>query len=135
MAHFFVFFALFLTCCRLSAQPRPPLQRWVYCPQNLAVDANLDQLERLFRRAAKAGYTHVLLSDSKFSRLGEMDAHYFHNVDRLKKIARELNLEIVPALFPIGYSNDLLWHDPNLAEALPVRDALFVVRGGEARLQ
>lgn len=111
------------------------LQHWLYCSQNLWVDKNIDGLELLFRRAAQAGYTHVLLSDSKFSKLGDMDARYFRNVERVKKLAAELNLEIVPALFSIGYSNDLLWHDPNLVEALPVRDALFVVKSGEARLQ
>ena len=113
----------------------PVSERWVYCAQNLSVDHKIDELEALFRRAARAGYTHVLLADSKFARLGDMDARYFRNVERVKKIAAELNLEIVPALFSIGYSNDLLWHDPNLIEALPVRDALFVVRGGGARLQ
>jgi hypothetical protein len=110
-------------------------ERWVYFAENLAVDENIAGLETLLRRAARAGYTHVLLADSKFARLGEMDARYFRNVDRVKKIATELHLEIVPALFSIGHSNDLLWHDPNLIEALPVRDARFVVRGGEARLQ
>src|SRR6266513_6046269 len=108
---------------------------WLYCSRNLWVDKNIDDLESLFRRAARAGYTHVLLADSKFSKLGDMDARYFRNVDRVKKLAAELNLEIVPALFAIGYSNDLLWHDPNLIEALPVRDALFIVKKGEARLQ
>jgi hypothetical protein len=111
------------------------LERWIYCPQNLWVDKNLDNLEALLRRAAKAGYTHVLLSDSKFSKLGDMDAHYFRNIERVKNLASELHLELVPALFSIGYSNDLLWHDPNLIEALPVRDALFVVKNSEARLQ
>jgi hypothetical protein len=99
------------------------------------VDQNIDRLEAVFRRAAQAGYTHVLLSDSKFAKLGDMDARYFRNIDRVKKAAAGLRLEIVPALFPIGYSNDILWHDPNLVEALPVRDALFVVRDGAARLQ
>jgi hypothetical protein len=126
---------LLLAGLTLWAAPHPALQRWLYCSQNLAVDANIDQLEPLFRRAAKAGYTHVLLSDSKFARLGEMDPRYFRNIERVKKLARELNLEIVPSLFAIGYSNDLLWHDPNLIEALPVRDALFVAHGGQARLQ
>ncbi len=110
-------------------------ERWLYTPSNLLVDKNVDELETLYRRAAKAGYTHVLLADSKFSKLGDMDARYFKNIERVKKIAAELNLEIVPAVFSIGYSNDLLWHDPNLIEAMPVRDALFVVQGGEARLQ
>src|SRR5438309_2029359 len=112
-----------------------PLERWVYCAQNLWVDKNIDQLEALFQRAAKAGYTHVLLTDSKFSKLGDMDARYFRNIERVKKAAADAHLEIVPALFSIGYSNDLLWHDPNLIEALPVRDALFVVDHGWARLK
>ena len=119
----------------IPANAAVPLERWIYCPQNLWVDKNIDSLETLFRRAAKAGYTHVLLSDSKFAKLGEMDARYFRNVDRLKKLAAELKLELVPALFSVGYSNDLLWHDPNLIEALPVRDALFVVKNGAARLE
>jgi hypothetical protein len=126
-------FWLVLWMC-MPAPPLQALERWLYCSQNLWVDKNIDDLEALFRRASKTGYTHVLLSDSKFSKLGDMDARYFRNVERLKKLAAELRLQIVPALFPIGYSNDLLWHDPNLIEALPVRDALFVVKGGEARL-
>src|SRR5207249_486104 len=101
---------------------------------NLWVDKNLDTLESVWRRAAKAGYNGVLLADSKFGKLGDMDEHYFRNIARVKKLAAELHLEIIPAVFPIGYSDSLLWHDPNLVEALPVRDALFEVRGGEARL-
>ncbi len=116
------------------AQAASP-QRWLYYSQNLLVDKNVDDLETVWRRAAKAGYTHVLLSDSKFGKLGDMDSRYFRNVERVKKLAAELNLEIVPALFPIGYSNDILWHDPNLVEAMPVRDALFVVTNGLARLE
>jgi hypothetical protein len=50
-------------------------------------------------------------------------------------MAADLKLEIIPALFSIGYSGNMLWHDPNLAEALPVKDALFVVKDGVARLE
>jgi hypothetical protein len=111
------------------------LEQWIYCAQNLWVDKNVDALETLLRRAARAGYTHVLLTDSKFAKLGDMDARYFRNVERVKKLAAELKMEIVPAVFPVGYSNDILWHDPNLIEAMPVRDALFVVQNGVARLE
>lgn len=126
-----------LACLFLSelAAAAPPLERWVYCPNNLLVDEDVDRLIVLWRRAAAAGYTQVLLSDSKFCRLGELDQRYFRNVERLKATAKELRLEIVPAVFPIGYSNDLLSQDPNLAESLPVRDALLVVQNGVARLQ
>src|SRR5439155_12714320 len=85
-------------------------KRWVYCSVNLWVDKNLDTLEGVLRRAAKAGYNGVLLADSKFGKLGEMDARYFRNVERVKQLAAELKLEIVPAVFPIGYSESLLGH-------------------------
>jgi hypothetical protein len=114
----------------LSGKP----ELWLYHATNLWVDENIARLEEIWRRAAKAGYRKVLLTDSKFSKLGDMDERYFRNVERVKKLAGELGIEIVPALFSIGYSNSMLWHDPNLAEGLPVRDSLFVVKGGEARL-
>ncbi|NBV20404.1 MAG: hypothetical protein EBS05_00160 [Proteobacteria bacterium] len=109
--------------------------RWVYLQTNLQVDKNVEDAEALFRRAAKAGYTGVLLSDSKMAKLGDVIPRYHQNVARLKSIAAETKLEVIPALFHIGYSEPMLWHDPNLAEALPVEDALFVVRDGVARVQ
>jgi hypothetical protein len=108
----------------------PPLERWVYCSQNLWVDKNVERLESILTRAAQAGYTHALISDSKFGKLGEMDGRYFKNIERLKAFADRLHIELVPALFPIGYSNDILWHDPNLIEGLPVLDAKFIVENG-----
>jgi len=86
------------------------------------------------RRAAAAGYTHLLLSDSKFSRLGDMDAHYFKNIAMIKELAASLGLEIVPSVFPVGYSNDILFHDPNLIEGLPATNVLLVVSNGVAAL-
>lgn len=125
---------LFLALALASAAVAAPLEQWVYVSRNLWVDKNIDDLEALFKRASAAGYTHVLLADSKFARLDDMDARYFRNVKRVKQLAEQLKLQIVPAIFPIGYSNDLLWNDPNLIEALPVRDALFIVKDGAARL-
>jgi len=110
---------------------------WLYYSTNLQVDENVNKLEAVWRKAASAGYTHVMLTDSKFARLGElgsMEKKYFANIQRVKRIAAELKLQIVPALFSIGYSNNMLWHNPNLAEGLPVRDSLFVVKNGQAEL-
>jgi hypothetical protein len=87
----------FLLLSFSSSLQAASLERWVYCAQNLWVDKNIEDLEALLRRAAKAGYTHVLLTDSKFGKLGDMDARYFTNIARVKQIAAELKLEIVPA--------------------------------------
>jgi hypothetical protein len=90
------------------------LERWFYVAQNLWVDQNITNVVALMQLASSAGYTHMLLNDSKFSRLATMDAHYFRNLAILKQTAANLNLEIVPTVFPIGYSNDLLFNNPNL---------------------
>jgi len=100
---------------------------WLYYPVNLQVNENIDKLEPVWRRAKQAGYTHVMVADSKFAKLGDVPDNYFKNVERVKLIAGKLGLKLVPACFSIGYSNDLLWHDPNLAEGLPVKDAPFLV--------
>ena len=131
--HAVVLFSLLGVVSQGRGEEPPSLRdRWVYVQTNLLVASNLDKLEPMLRRASKAGYNGVLLADSKFSRLADMDERYFRNVARLKTLCRELSLEIIPAIFPIGYSEGLLSRDPNLAEALPVRDALFVVEGGVA---
>ncbi len=114
--------------------PSHALEKWLYQATNLLVEKNVDSLETLWQRASAAGYTHVLLADSKFSRLNEMEARYFKNVARVKQIAAELKLEIVPAVFPIGYSNDILGQDTNLIEALPVKDLPLVVKDGIAQV-
>lgn len=126
--------SLLLSSSRAADEHAQARQMWLYYPTNLLVDKNVDQLESIFRRASKAGFTHVLIGDSKFANLDRMPREYFRNVDRVKHIAAELHLQLVPAVFPIGWSNALLNHDPNLAEGLPVRDQLFVVEHGEARV-
>ncbi len=108
---------------------------WVYKPTNLAVDKNVEECAALFQRAAKAGYTHCLIADSKFSRLGDLPDHYFKNAEKVKTAAAAAKLELVPALFSIGYSNDLLFHDPNLIEGPPVKDLPMVVKSGMAVLE
>lgn len=109
-------------------------KRWFYSSTNLQVDKNADALIDLIQRASKAGYNGLMLADYKFNILGRVPDRYFDNVKRVRGAAEEAKVEIIPAVFPIGYSSGLLAHDPNLAEGVPVRGAPFVVRGGEAKL-
>ncbi len=109
-------------------------RRWVYSPQNLLVDKNVDEVITLIRRASQSGYNGLMLADYKFNILERMPPNYFRNVERVQNAASDAGLEIIPAIFPIGYSAGLLAHDPNLAEGLPVTDAPFVVQGREAVL-
>jgi hypothetical protein len=132
-ATFPVLAALLVPVVLARAATEPALH--LYLQTNLAVDKTVDDAERLLQRASKAGYSAVLLADFKFGKLGDMGPNYFRNIERFKRAAVDTKIEVIPAVFPIGYSEGLLYHDPNLAEALPVRDALFVVKGGIARVQ
>jgi hypothetical protein len=117
--------------CALSASAETP-KLWFYYPTNLLPDENIPKLQAIWQRAAAAGYSTVLLSDSKFARLRTLPEHYFANCRKVRQIARNLKLDIVPAVFPVGYSNDILYNDPNLAEGLPVNDTLCIVHDGSA---
>jgi hypothetical protein len=120
--------AIAAPCTLLSA----PLQKWIYCGANLLVDAEVEHVEKLLRRGAAAGYDHMVIADSKFNRLHEMPEKYFAHLKAVQALATELHIEIVPTVLSMGYSNDFLGADPNLAEGLPVKDALFVVKNGQA---
>ena len=130
------FLILLVAALSSSAQA---LDKWFYYPTNLLPDENIPKLEAVWKRAAAAGYTKVLLTDSKFAHLEEMGGpnfpKYFPHIEQVKKIAAELKLEIVPALFSVGYSNDLLGLDPNLIEAIPVKAVPLVVQGGVAHVE
>jgi len=107
-------------------------RRWVWVMTNLLVEKEADRVAALVERAARDGYNGVVINDYKLNFLGRMPGHYFQNVARVKEAAGRAKVELIPAVFPIGYSNGLLTNDVNLAEGLPVEDAPFVARGGEA---
>ena len=120
-----------------TAEPAVPLfrERWVYCSTNLLVDQNVDRVLDLIERARRGGYTAIMLTDYKFQILDRMEERYFRNAERVKTAAARANLEIIPAVFSIGYSNGILAHDPNLAEGIPAREIPHEVRNGVVVLQ
>ena len=103
--------------------------RWVYVSTNLLVDANVEAAKKLFARAARAGYTGIVLTDSKFMRWDNLPNRYARNVARARRACRRAKLHLIACVMPIGYSNSLLSRDPNLAAGLPVKGAPFIVRG------
>lgn len=125
---------LFFACILSQLCSAKVTQFWLYKSVNLLVDANIPEVLALIQRAKACGVTHLLLTDSKFSRLAEMDERYFKNAGAVKKAAQAAGISIIPAVCPVGYSNDLLHADPNLIEALPVRNAPMVVKDGAAHL-
>jgi hypothetical protein len=103
-------------------------ERWVYCSANLQVDQSVKDVIALIERAGKDGYTAMMIADYKLQVLQRVPDFYFPNVERVKQAARKAGIELIPAVFSIGYSNGHLSQDPNLAEGLPVVDQPFLVR-------
>ena len=129
-AHFLKELLLLVLLIALGSPSLIAQELWVYSQTNLLVPEEVERIEKLMRRAKLAGYTHILIADSKFSRLSQLEQRYFNHVERIKKLAAELPMKLVPAVCSVGYSNDILSLNPNLAEGLPVREALYVVRSG-----
>jgi len=109
-------------------------RRWVWVMANLLVENEVDRTVSLIERAARDGYNGVVISDYKLNFLDRMPRNYFTHVERVKDAAAQAKIELIPALFPIGYSNGLLSNDTNLAEGMPVEAAPYVVQGREAVL-
>jgi len=127
---------LFLGCLQICLAGEAKLRlekRMVYLSTNFLVDANVTEAVEILKKAKAAGYNAVALNDYKFRILKKMPERYFANVAAFKKEADALGMEIIPCVFPIGYSNGILANNPNLAAGLPVKDALFIVRGNAAR--
>lgn len=125
---------LLSSAAALEAAPPEVSRRWVYLQTNLQVEENLGKTSEIMRRAAAAGYNAVVLADYKLNILDRVPGHYFKNADKVKALAAELKLELIPTVAPIGYSDGLLAHNPNLAEGIPVKDAPLVVKDGFGRL-
>ena len=117
------------------APPRWQGELWLWSSANLADSASAARVAALWRRAARAGYVTVVLSDLRFSRLATQDSAYFGRLRMLQSLADSMHMELVPAVLPLGRGQGaMLEVDPDLAEALPVREALFEVQGGVAHL-
>lgn len=108
--------------------------RWVYVMSNLQVAENVDKLIALMKRAKGDGYNGFVIADSKMQRLGLVPDWYFKNAQKLVDACKQEKMDLIPAVFPVGYADGMLGNDPNLVEGQPVRNAPFVVHAGEAQL-
>jgi hypothetical protein len=112
-----------------AAQAQQLRYKWFYASQNLLVDSNVSALQQLMQRAAAVGYNGVVLADYKLQILDQVPEHYFANAATVVASAQQNGLEVYPCVFPVGYANGMLAHDPNLIEGQPVHNALFVAGG------
>ncbi|MGC4042307.1 MAG: hypothetical protein QM758_00695 [Armatimonas sp.] len=109
--------------------------RWLYIAQNLQVKENVTKVVALLKRAKAADYNGVVLADYKLGILDRVPDFYFPQLSEVRDAARSLGMGLYPTVCSCGYDDALLAHDPNLAEGLPVRGAIFTVKGTEADIE
>jgi len=129
-----VIIVLMVQISSFAQPPRPLKYKWFYVSMNLMVNDNLPKVESLMERAAKVGYNGMVFADFKLNILDRMPQSYFDNIHRLRKLAKNLHMDIIPCVFPIGYSEGILAHDPNLVEGMPVKNEVFTVENGKANV-
>lgn len=105
--------------------------RLVYIQTNFLVDQNIDRVLEIIDKASKAGYNGIAVADSKFMRWDNLPEKYAINARKVREACKKKNISFITCVFPIGYSNDLLSRDVNLAEGLPVINAPFIVKNGK----
>jgi len=107
--------------------------RWVYVTRGLHKDSDVVEIRDIVRTASEHGLNGMVLATG-WDRLDLQPPHFFTRVEEVKAICQQHKIEIIPIFFSAGYGGSVLAHDKNLAAGIPVKDALFVVKGNEARL-
>jgi hypothetical protein len=104
---------------------------WIF-GWNLGRDTDVAEIEKVLRTAAASGLNGAVVSFG-LDTLCKKPPEFFTRLEKIKALCSELNLELIPAVFSIGYGGALLSHNRHLAEGFLVEDAPFEVSGGEAR--
>lgn len=108
--------------------------RWMYVSRNLSSDERLASIEELVRTGAEHGMNGMVLS-AGLELLDRQPEAYVERLRRLKAFCDEQGVEIIPIICSAGYGGSVLARNPNLAEGIPVENALFVAHGGTATLE
>jgi hypothetical protein len=107
--------------------------RWVFSQHNLQVASQIDALAEIEDTMAFHKLSGLQQNDFKYNRLESVPSWYFTNVDSLHRHSDRTNVEIIPGVAPIGYSEGILLHDPDLAEGFET-NTRFVIAGDSGRL-
>ena len=109
-------------------------KRWVYVSKSLRSDREVEDIRQIVQTAAGHGLNGMVLTGG-FDRMDLQPPEYFERLKQVKQFCDRLGVEIIPTGYNVGYGGALMAHDRNLAAGLPVKDALFIARGGEARFE
>jgi hypothetical protein len=116
--------------CTVQGQQYADRLVWIW-GSSLRTDSGLRQILEIIDTAAQHGYNGAVLQD-QLDYLSAQDSSYFRRLDSLKRVCDRLGIELIPAVFSVGYAGHILSLDHNLAEGFPVQSAPFTVQGIQA---
>ena len=105
---------------------------WIF-GWNLETKSDVEEISRVVATAGTHGLNGAVVSFG-LDTLCQKSADYFDRLSKVKTACERNGLELIPAVFSVGYGEGVLAHDRNLAEGLPVTNAPFLVQGRKARL-
>ncbi|NLX96782.1 MAG: hypothetical protein GXY83_11445 [Rhodopirellula sp.] len=116
----------------VSAAPKTEAipYRWVFVSPDLRQRDEAEQVAQVARTASQHGFNGMVLS-ARFDTIEVCPPRYFENLQFVKQVCEEQQLEIIPLLCSIGYGSAHLRKD--FAAGLPVCDARFIVDSDEAK--
>ena len=99
--------------------------RFIYVGCGLGNNVQVDKTIDVVRRAAREGFNGLVLQgDIQYAWMAP--AHERKNLARLKAACDEVGVDLIPAVWSIGYGT-MLHANPNLAAGLPVFDVPYEV--------
>ena len=119
-------------CGHSLAAPYPERFVWLF-GWGLGKDSDVTELTKVLETASRSGLNGAMFSTG-LDTLCKQSPDYFRRLEDLRKASDRLGVDLIPAIFSVGYGGGALGHNRHLAEGVPVENAPFVVRNGEARL-
>lgn len=132
MKNLFVCLAVILSLPAHAETPYTDRFVWIF-GWRLDQDGDVAAISRVLDSSAPHGINGAVVSLGLDS-LCKKKPEYFRRLDEVLVACKRNQIEIIPAVFGTGYGGEVLAHNNQLAEGLPVEDAPFLVSGGEARL-
>ncbi len=107
--------------------------RWAFSMHNLRGTNAVNVLKNILDTMQRYHYNGMQQNDFKYSILEQQPSWYFTNADTIITHAHDRSIEMIPGVAPYGYSEGILWHDPNLAEGFPA-NGKYIIESDTARL-
>jgi hypothetical protein len=104
---------------------------WVF-GWNLERDSDVPEVTKVIDSASSRGLNGAVVSFG-LDTLCRKSPDFFRRLDAVRQACDRGGLEVIPAIFSVGYGGAALAHNRNLAEGVAVEDAAFVARGDRAQ--